>query len=74
MTILKVIEENDLLRFAAVKRAVATWTGIFNADAADRVSAKLLSLIGSALQDPVLARAMTESQDSVEIVTGLWAM
>ena len=74
MTILKVIEENDLLRFAAVKRAVATWTGIFNADAADRVSAKLLSLIGSALQDPALARAMTESQDSVEIVTGLWAM
>ena len=74
MTIFRVIEENDLIRFSGVKRAAATWTGIFNADAADRVSAKLLSLIGSALRDPELARAMTESEDCVEIVTGLWAM
>ena len=72
--ILKVIEDHDLIRFAGVKRAVATWTGIFHAEAADRVSAKLLSLMGRALKDPGAARAMTESEDSVEIVTGLWAL
>ncbi|MBQ1922333.1 MAG: hypothetical protein II189_00770, partial [Lachnospiraceae bacterium] len=74
MTILKVIEDNDLIRFSAVKRAVATWTGIFSADSADRVSDKTLSLIGTALRDKKAALAMTETDDAVRIVTGLWAL
>ena len=74
MTILKVIEDNNLIRFSAVKRAVATWTGIFNADSADRVSEKTLSLIGEGLRDKKAALAMTETDDAVQIVTGLWAL
>ena len=53
LTILKAIEDNDLLRFSAVKRAIATWTGIW---------------------DREKAVAMTQTDDSVQIVTGLWAL
>ena len=38
LTILKAIEDNDLIRFSAVKRAIATWTGICNLDSMDRVA------------------------------------
>ncbi len=74
LTILKAIEDNDLLRFSAVKRAIATWTGICNVDSMDRVSAKLLAGISEAVRDRDKAVEMTRTDDSVQIVTGLWAM
>ena len=74
LTILKTIEDNDLLRFSAVKRAIATWTGICSVDAMDRVSAKLLAGIGQAVRDRERALEMTRTDDSVQIVTGLWAI
>ena len=74
LTILKAIEDNDLLRFSAVKRAIATWTGICNLDSMDRVSAKLLAYIGEAVRDRDRALEMTKTDDSVQIVTGLWAI
>ena len=74
LTILGTIEDNDLLRFSSVKRAIATWTGICNLDSVDRVSAKLLAGIGEAVRDRKKAEEMTQTDDSVQIVTGLWAM
>ncbi len=74
LTILKTIEDNDLLRFSAVKRAIASWTGICSVDAMDRVSAKLLAGIGQAVRDRERALEMTRTDDSVQIVTGLWAI
>ncbi len=74
LTILRAIEENELLRFSGVKRAIATWTGICNVDAMDRVSEKLLAGIGEAVRDRTKAVAMTQTDDSVQIVTGLWAL
>ena len=74
LTILKAIEDNDMLRFSAVKRAIATWTGICNLDSMDRVSAKLLAYIGEAVRDRGRALEMTRTDDSVQIVTGLWAI
>ena len=101
ITILSAIEDNDLLRFSAVKRAIATWTGICNLDSMERVSAKLLAGIGEAVRDRGRAvkaaqggeisgaqggeaggsaqggdkaLEMTYTDDSVQIVTGLWAM
>lgn len=35
LTLLQVIEENDLIRFASVKRAVSTWIGIFDENSVD---------------------------------------
>ena len=74
LTILQTIEDNDLLRFSAVKRAIATWTGICSVDAMDRVSAKLLAGISGAVRDRERALEMTRTDDSVQIVTGLWAI
>ena len=74
LTILKTIEENDLIRFSGVKRAIATWTGICNTDAMDRVSEKLITGIGEAVRDRDKAMEMTRTDDSVQIVTGLWAL
>ena len=74
LTILQTIEDNDLLRFSAVKRAIATWTGICSVDAMDRVSAKLLAGISGAVRDREQALEMTRTDDSVQIVTGLWAI
>ncbi len=74
MVILGAIRDNDLIRFSAVKRAIATWTGICNPDSMDRVSAKLLDGITEALSDRGRAVEMTRTEDSVLIVTGLWAL
>ena len=48
-----VIEENDLIRYSSVKRAVSTWIGIFNEKSVDRISDKLLRLMGRCLRDGV---------------------
>lgn len=73
LTLLKVIEENNLIRFASVKRASATWTGICSEENADRISEKLLSSIILALSDPKEPDRMMETEDSMLIYTGLWA-
>ncbi len=74
LTILRAICDNDLLRFSAVKRAIATWTGICNLDSMDRISAKLLDDINEAVNDRAKAVEMTRTDDSMKIVTGLWAL
>ena len=74
LTILEAIRDNDLLRFSAVKRAVATWTGICNVDAMDRISAKVFRDLDEAVRSREKALQMTRTDDSVLIVTGLWAL
>ena len=74
LIILKTIRDNDLLRFSAVKRAIATWTGICNIESMDRISAKLFDDINEAVNDRGKALAMTQTDDSMKIVTGLWAL
>ena len=46
LKLLKVIEDQDLLRYSSVKRAVSTWIGIFDETSVDRVNTKLLALMG----------------------------
>ena len=41
-----VIEDNNLIRYSSVKRAVSTWIGIFDEKSIDRISDKLLRLMG----------------------------
>ncbi|MDE5965403.1 MAG: DUF4132 domain-containing protein, partial [Lachnospiraceae bacterium] len=74
VTIFNTIYENNLIRFAAVKRAVATWTGICDLDNVDRISGKVLELIHTALNDCEQALEYTKSNDSIEIMCGLWAL
>lgn len=69
-----VIEENDLIRYSSVRRAVSTWIGIFNEKSVDRISEKLLRLMGSCLRDEEFRKEQLASEDSVAISCALWAI
>lgn len=68
-----VIEENDLIRYSSVKRAVATWIGIFDENSTDRVSEKLLRLMGQCLRDEAFVKEQLATNDAVAISCALWA-
>lgn len=74
MTILDAICDENLIRFSAVKRAIATWTGICDENNMDRISDKLLMDIRSALRDLDTAKQMTETNDSIHIMIGLYGL
>ena len=73
LLLLKTIEDNDLIRFASVKRAVSTWIGIFDENSADRINSKLLGLMGSCLRDPRSCDGLLKTNDAVAISVALWA-
>ncbi|MDE7340370.1 MAG: DUF4132 domain-containing protein [Lachnospiraceae bacterium] len=68
-----VIEENDLIRYSSVKRAVSTWIGIFNEKSVDRISDKLLRLMGQCLRDEDFLKEQLATDDAVAISCALWA-
>lgn len=74
LTLLKVIEDHDLIRYSSVKRAVSTWIGIFDENYVDRGSAKLLDLMGRCLRDRSVCMEQFTTNDSVAISVGLWAL
>ena len=67
------IEENDLIRYSSVKRAVSTWIGIFDERSVDRISDKLLRQMGQCLRDPAFCEEQLHTEDSVAISCALWA-
>lgn len=73
LRLFSVIEENDLIRYSSVKRAVSTWIGIFNEKSADRISGKLLRLMGRCLREPEFLEGQLETNDAVAISCALWA-
>ncbi|MCF0111671.1 MAG: DUF4132 domain-containing protein [Erysipelotrichaceae bacterium] len=70
----KVIAENNLLRFAAVKRAVGTWTALYNSDQAERLTEKVFGMVLHVAEDPEYAESLLNSTDCVEIYLGLWGL
>lgn len=74
LVILDAIQKENLLRFAAVKRAVATWTGVCDTDNLDRISEKVLEDIVLSVRDREQAMAFIRSEDAVHIVIGLWSL
>ena len=74
LQLLQVIEEHDLIRFSAVKRAVSTWIGIFDENSVDRISQKLLTYMGNCLRDQKFCREQLQTEDAVAINTALWAI
>lgn len=76
LEILKVISENNLIRFSSVKRAVGTWLGIMSEDSRDleRISEKSLRLIIECLEDPSSAEKYLASEDAMELYIALWSL
>lgn len=68
-----VIEKHGLVRYSSVKRAVSTWIGIFDEKSADRITEKLVRLMGQCLRDEAFCREQLASNDSIAISCGLWA-
>lgn len=74
LVLLKVIEDNGLSRYSSVKRSIATWIGIFDENNVDRVTDKMLSLMGRCLRDKSLCGKLLADNDSIEISVALWAL
>lgn len=71
---LGVIRDNNLQRFASVKRAMAVITGLTEPDAPERISGKFLELMYAYITDRSLARTAVESRDAMEVYLGLWGL
>ncbi|MCI8662407.1 MAG: DUF4132 domain-containing protein [Hungatella sp.] len=74
LVLFKVIEDNNLIRYSSVRRAVCTWIGIFGEESVDRLTDKMLGLMGQCLRDGSVCRRLLTSNDSVEISVALWAL
>ena len=69
LVIFKTIYDNNLIRFAAVKRAVATWTGLCDLDHVDRITDKVLNIVHEAIDGGTdKAIEFTQSNDSIQIM------
>ena len=75
LTILRVIEENNLIRFSSVKRAVGTWLGLLSEESRDleRVSNKSVNLIIDCLTDDAVREEYLASEDAMKIYIALWS-
>ncbi len=73
LSLFKVIESNNLIRYSSIKRAVSTWIGIFNEKSVDRITEKLVRLMGQCLRDEAFCDEQLATNDSIAISCGLWA-
>ncbi len=75
LTLLRVIEENNLIRFSAVKRATGTWLGLLSEEVRDleRVSDKSIRLIIDYLENTETRIAALDGEDAMEIYIALWS-
>ena len=72
---LSVIEQNDLIRFSSVRRAIGTWTGLLDVLYKDmeRISNKTLALILDYMnRESAVAEALS-TNDSMKIHMALWS-
>ena len=76
MTLVDVIDANNLIRFSSVKRAVGVWMGLLTDECRDleRVSDKSISLISRCLKDEDFTEACLRGEDSMGIHVALWAL
>jgi len=76
LSMIDVIEKNDLIRFSSVKRAVGVWLGLISEESGslDRVSSKSIALISRCLRDEAFIEECLASEDSMQIHIGLWAI
>lgn len=72
--IFKTIDENDLLRYSAVRRAVATFIGILDPENLVRSSNKVFNLMKKVVFDKSEAYDLIGSEDAVSIMVGIWGL
>ena len=72
--ILHTIKNNDLIRFPAVKRAIATWCGICWEGDPDRAAEKILDDMLYSLESRENCLELINTTDAVHIYCGLWGL
>ena len=72
--ILQTIKENNLIRFPAVKRAIATWCGICWEGDPDRATQKILDDMIYSLESRENCMELINTTDAVHIHCGLWGL
>ncbi|MDR1604516.1 MAG: DUF5724 domain-containing protein [Gracilibacteraceae bacterium] len=72
--LIKIVLDNDLLRYSAAIRALDVWMGLGESFEDKRVAAKLLSLGYDYLTGAKPVKAGIESADLTEIYAALWAV
>ncbi|MDE6592357.1 MAG: DUF4132 domain-containing protein [Oscillospiraceae bacterium] len=73
--LLRVITDNNLIRFSSVKRAVGTWTGLMTEESSDleRISGKTVELMTECIDSEEKRRKYLDSEDCMKIYMALWA-
>ncbi|MBQ1389437.1 MAG: DUF4132 domain-containing protein [Clostridia bacterium] len=74
ISILNTIKDNNLIRFPAVKRAVATWCGICWEGEPDRTAEKVLDDMVAAVKSRENCMELINTTDAVHIYCGLWGL
>ncbi|MCI8453381.1 MAG: DUF4132 domain-containing protein [Lachnospiraceae bacterium] len=74
LSLFKVIEDNNLVRYSSIKRSVATWIGIFNENSVDRLTDKLVRLMGQCVRDKSFCMEQLKTNDSIAISCALWGL
>ncbi len=72
--LLKIIRDNNLQRFAAVKRGLAVTTGLGETEAPERINDKFIGLVSEYLNNPEKAATAVDSKDAMEVYLALWAL
>lgn len=72
--LLGVIHNNNLVRFASVKRGISVTTGLNNPDSPDRFFNNLTDKLLTYLTSPKKAVAALKSDSAEDIYIGLWAI
>ncbi len=73
LKLFQVIDDNDLLRYSSVKRALSTWIGILDYDHVDRINGKMMTLMGRCLREKEFCQEQLMTEDSIAISVALWA-
>ena len=75
VAILRTIDENNLIRYSSVKRAVGVWLGLLTEEVRDleRVSAKSVKLMLECLEDAAKRDEYLSSEDAMQIYIALWS-
>lgn len=71
---LNVIRENNLQRFASVKRGLAVTTGLGETEAPDRITDKFFEFVALFLDNIEEAKKGIDSEDAMLVYLGLWSM
>ncbi|MDE6562557.1 MAG: DUF4132 domain-containing protein [Muribaculaceae bacterium] len=72
--LLNVIRENNLQRFASVKRGMAVATGLGDTEAPDRITDKFFDYVALFLENREVAIEGIESEDAILVYLGLWSI